>query len=154
MAKYLFLDFDGVMHPLGAPVDRLFCHQELLSSWLLARSDVLVVVSSNWRQKHPLDEMREFVSEDPRVQERVVGFTPTLSQDEAALHGDELGPTRFERESEIRLWLARSIEPWASWAALDDQAWLFRPFCRQLVLCQSAVGLTPDRLGEVGRILG
>ena len=55
-----FLDFDGVLHPDRSSVDLYFCRLTLLEPWLRKRPQIEVVISSSWREAHPLDELREF----------------------------------------------------------------------------------------------
>lgn len=73
----VFLDFDGVLHPAGCQVDKLFCRIELLEAWRRRQPTVSVVISSSWRARHPLDEMRSYFAED--LQNRSRGVTPQLS---------------------------------------------------------------------------
>lgn len=147
----LFLDFDGVLHPDRASVDRFFCHLELLEKWLRDRPDVEVVISSSWREAHPIEELRGFFSED--VRPRILGATPNLKHDDWEQYDCEVPPTRFERELEVTRWLAESDEPWRPWAALDDQAWLYKPFNSRIVLCDREVGLTQCELDLVDLVL-
>lgn len=148
----LFIDFDGVLHPFGRVVDRYFCRLGLLEAWLLRRPGVDVVISSSWREAHPLDEMRGFFSED--LQKRIVGATPILKRDTWEQFDGEPPTTRFEREIEVTRWLAESGEPWRPWAALDDQAWLYKPFNPRLVLCDGKVGLTESELDRLDAVFG
>jgi len=148
----LFLDFDGVMHPFGCECDRYFCRLELLEPWLRQRPGLGIVISSSWREAHPLDEMKRFFADD--LQERILGVTPVLRRDEWAQPDGEVLPARFEREIEVMRWLNASGEPWRPWAALDDQVWLYKPFNKRLVLCDGKVGLTQRELGQVDLVLG
>jgi len=40
----------------------------------------------------------------------------------------------FRREYECREWLRSSAHPWTKWVAIDDRSWLFKPFCKQLIV--------------------
>ena len=150
--RLLFLDFDGVMHPFRCTIDKYFCHLELLEAWLRQRPDVGVVISSSWREAHPVAEMTSFFSED--LQHRILGATPLLKRDSWAQYDGEPPLVRFEREVEVLRWLNESGEPWRPWAALDDQAWLYKPFNPGLVLCDGKVGLTLLELNKLDRVLG
>ncbi len=149
-AGLLALDFDGVMHPDGASVDRYFCHLPLLEDWLRRRPGIDVVISSSWREKHPLDEMVSYFSEDLRP--RIVGATPVIKRDSWAQYDGEPPPVRFEREAEVLRWLHSSGSAWMPWAALDDQAWRFKPFNPRLVVCDGKVGLTGRELARLDAI--
>lgn len=148
----LFLDFDGVMHPVGCEIDRYFCHLALLEAWLRRRPGVGVVISSSWREVHPVSEMQSYFAQD--IGSRILGATPLIRRDRRAQYGAEPPVTRFEREVEITRWLHESGANGGSWAALDDQAWLFSPGNDRLVLCAGDVGLTQRELAEVEAILG
>jgi len=148
----LALDFDGTTHPDRCEVDQYFRRLELLEPWLRRFPGVEVVISSSWREAHPLDELRAFFTED--IQSRVVGVTPVASKSDWAKVDDELLPIRFEREAEIKAWLRERGYALRPWVALDDQAWRFGPFCEQLVLCDPQTGLTERELGRAARVLG
>ncbi|WP_119157425.1 HAD domain-containing protein [Caldimonas tepidiphila] len=139
----LFLDFDGVLHKYGCKPADLFGRLPLLEAWLGQQADVNVVVSSTWRLTRTLDEIRSFFS--PAIQPRIVGVTPRIN---GAL------PERFPREAEVAMWLRGSDQPWQPWVALDDHAWLFRPFNDRVVLCDPYVGLTEDDLVRLSAVLG
>ena len=51
-------------------------------------------------------------------------------------------------------WLRQSAKPWRRWAALDDQPSLYRPFTRELVVCDHHVGLTHAELKALDAVLG
>ncbi len=148
----LFLDFDGVLHPDRASVDELFCRIGLLQDWLRVRPGVDVVISSSWREARPIAELRSFFDDD--LQGRVVGVTPNLKIGDWAEVDGEFPPARFGRQLEVLQWLRTSNEPWRTWAALDDQAWMFRPMEPKLVVCDPTVGLKAENLAAVDRILG
>jgi hypothetical protein len=136
-SKLLFLDFDGVMHPFGAAIDFYFCRRGLLEAWLRARPGVDLVISSSWREMHPLDEMRSYFSED--LQSRIVGVTP------------EVGFCR--RDHEILQWLAIHGRGNQVWAALDDQAELFPTESDRVILCDGEIGLRDRDLAKLDDIL-
>lgn len=152
LALIIFLDFDGVMHPFRCGCDRYFCHLGLLEAWLRRRPTLDIVVSSSWREVHPLDEMQSYFSED--LQRRILGVTPIIRPDPWVQYHGEPPPTRFERELEVVRWLHESGETSRPWAALDDQAWLFRSHNPRLVLCDGRVGLTQRELDQVDAVLG
>lgn len=148
----LALDFDGVLHPDGCWVDRHFCKLPLLESWLRRRPAVDVVISSTWRALHPIDELRGHFAEDLRL--RIIGATPIIRRDGWTQFDGEPPRARYEREAEIRRWLYQSADSSRPWAALDDQPLLFRPACRELVVCDRKVGVTSCELRLVDRLLG
>lgn len=145
-----FMDIDGVCHPVHCPVDQLFVRLPLFEEWLRAQRHVDVVISSSWREHHPLDEIQGFFAED--LQHRVIDVTPVSNVDPWAQHDPEAGD-RYERETEIMHWLRTAGEPRPPWVALDDQAELFRPFNRRLVLCNPRTGLALRELHCASAVL-
>lgn len=135
----LFLDFDGVLHPVGRDAER-FCRVELL--WQLLRACPLadVVFSTSWRESYTFEQMLEFVTygggED--LADRFVGMTPIL--DPAA-----------NREAECLAWLRASGSEPRRWLALDDAAhWFETP---NLYLVDQRTGLTTDDVETIAERL-
>jgi hypothetical protein len=126
---YLFLDFDGVLHAefAGSPH---FCKLHKLVDALNGFPDVQIVVSSAWRQRRSIDELRLLLG--PIIGNQVVGATPELNAYE---HSPYL------RQKEIEFWLRANANPWDAWVALDDMPSKFRPFCKQLIACDPLTGM-------------
>ena len=137
--RFLFLDFDGTTHPFRCTVELYFCRLGLLEPWLQLRPAIEVVISSSWREVHPVDEMRGYFSEE--LQDRIVGVTPVLTRDTCAQWDLEALPVQFEREVEVLRWLYENA-PGSAWVALDDEMQLFSPLNVHLVACDGRVGLT------------
>lgn len=131
-AMILFLDFDGVLHPTSD--GELFSSLPLLEAVLCDVSHVRVVISSSWRELHGLRELREFFCEDLR--ERIIGTTPLYGSAELV----PKGRAKYRRHAECLAWLAASDDK--RWLALDDQEFLYRPGCRNLLLADGRTGLT------------
>lgn len=132
---YLFLDFDGVLHYRSMRIgvseeeNAFFRFLPRLEGVLRDYSDVLVVVSSDWRAEYSLDELREFFSED--IRPRVISTTN---------RGRTPERTPGARQREIEAYLAAQGLSDARWVALDDNAENFDAEA-PLVLC-------PDEFGE------
>lgn len=131
----LFLDFDGVLHPVHAEVDQLFLAIPLLEQVLRGFPLLDVVISSSWREVHPLDEMQEYFS--PDIGNRIIGITP--ARPELSKVPDDLWS--YVREGECAVWIARH-RPWVPWIAVDDDAWRFKPHSKRLFLVDGKTGLT------------
>jgi HAD domain in Swiss Army Knife RNA repair proteins len=136
----VFLDFDGVLHPVPLALQGVLCRLDLFESWLRNHPTVDVVLSSSWRETYPFRELVGFFAED--MQHRIVGCTPVLSN------------SHPERETEVRTWMRNSWEPSRPFAILDDLPDLFSPGCPELVLCDPRVGLTHTALAELQARLG
>lgn len=108
----LFLDFDGVLHPLHVEADQLFCCSPHLWTVLRRHPEAKVVFSTSWRGKHPLDDLINFATfgggED--LAGRFIGITPTLDCDDDYQH----------RRRECEAWLADNGREGWPWLALDD----------------------------------
>lgn len=140
MNAILFLDFDGVLHPIvGEPVEGTFCRLPMLEALLRepGLAHVGVVVSSTWREVHALPQLRSHFSADLRA--RVIDGTPVLD--------DHAGPHRRWRE--IRAWLERHplVERHVT---LDDQeTWFPASWHEHAVFTDPATGLTVRDLARV-----
>ncbi|KWT97705.1 MULTISPECIES: HAD domain-containing protein [unclassified Variovorax] len=135
----LFLDFDGVLHPEGEghlPNDGTdFCFLPRLEALLREFPHVRIVISSMWRERLSLDELREFFS--PDIGPRIIGATPLPKRDNA-------GYVHARREGEICEWLAANGGVEQPWVALDDAEWQFDRHVNRLVACGSFVGFDDD----------
>lgn len=136
--QVLFLDFDGVMHPEFCHESKHFVHLETFETVMRAALHVDLVISSTWRYKRSLEELKALFSED--VAARIIGTTPfyaQLTDVPDTLQG-------FEREAECRSWLLQHGRAAQKWLALDDRSWNFRPFNRNVLLVDGGVGLSAD----------
>lgn len=132
----LFLDFDGVLHPVPPTSLNLFCHVHRLDSLLQALPDVRVVISSSWRHTHAMDSVIDSFPETLRAS--IIGVTPKVPH----IFNPRL------RYDEIRAWIKQNNYE-GHWVALDDAQHEFPPALPQLVHCDPDVGLndaTAERL--------
>lgn len=116
----LFLDFDGVLHPIRC-VD---CLDEPLFSrapalWEILRTcpHVQVVFSTAWRVSYPLSELVKFTTQGggEDLAHRFVGATPDLESE--GYYG--------RRDLEIQSWLNDHAHA-GPWLAIDDTQDIFR----------------------------
>jgi hypothetical protein len=89
-----------------------------------------VVISSTWREHHPLPRLCTFLPD--AVAARVVGV---LGNDCAGPH------TRYRT---ILTWLQKEA-PNADWRALDDSASEFPPECPELIRCDGLAGFGEEQ---------
>lgn len=111
---YLFLDFDGVVHPASAN-GRFFRDENIQAlEAALDGYDAQIVISSTWRLDKPLNDIKTLLG--PKLGEMVVGVTPEV--DDPFLHSP--------RQAEVELYLAQDdVEPWP-WVAIDDTPAFYR----------------------------
>lgn len=137
----LFLDFDGVLHPVGHRVgeEDNFMHLPVLEDWLREHDHkhVRIVISSSWREQMDIDGLKLLFSSDLR--ERVIGKCPTVPSDPEP---------EFWRYEEIMAWI-RETGYVGPWVALDDTGWEFPDDLGQLVLCDRAIGINDKTLEEL-----
>lgn len=73
----LFVDIDGCTHRYGAHVKEYFECLPAIEDVLRAFPEVLIVISSDWRKLHTIDEIRTNFS--PDIQPRIIGMSPCFS---------------------------------------------------------------------------
>ena len=130
----LFLDFDGVLHPEPCfDKDKLFICLPRLEKVLREFHSVQIVISSTWRLTRSLSDLRLFFS--PDIAGRIIGVTPTWRD-----HEELDSIIGYQRHAEIEVWLRESKYPWQAWIAIDDKTYLFKPFLKNLIKTDSAIG--------------
>ena len=128
----LFLDIDGVLHPDPPQPDQRLRSLPRLVEVLRDHPQLVVVISSLWREKLSLDQLRELFPADMR--ERIIDVTPIAERIDGWL------PAR--REGEILDWLGASGRAGEPWLAIDDQAWQFTQHRDRLIACMFYDGIT------------
>ena len=131
--RYLFLDFDGVLHPASTGTKDLFCRAPLLSE-LLADQPCNVVISSSWRFNSELSHLKSKLPN--QLAKLIVGVT---------------GPPeicRWPRYSEIKQYLKKH-RPLAEWRALDDALLEFPRDCPELIFCHPRHGITISEITKL-----
>ncbi len=131
-APYLFLDFDGVLHPNRLGESNYFQFEEYLIPACNLIPDLMIVLSTSWTQTHGFEMTRDFLH--PDLAKKVVGMTFDGRPD-----WDEL--TRFEQ---IKSYVdAHEI---TDWIALDDDVkdW-HTGYTRNIVECDGRTGIGADK---------
>lgn len=138
LPPWVFLDFDGVLHPNQARVEGWFCHVDALMDVLDEHPLAETIVCSSWRLHHTLQALQALVP--PRLAVRIRGVT-----------GEAL-PGRWQRHAEIHAFIEQAKGLGAGprpWCALDDCTWEFPPGCAELLPCDGARGLQAGPLAEL-----
>lgn len=126
--RILFIDFDGVLHPLdgfGRQVD-FFCWVPHLHKLLERYEDVRIVVHSSWRYDHTDEELRGLLGP---LGERFIGSVP-----------------RLRREHAIQTVLQANKMLLASYLVLDDDAREFSDGSLNVLLCDPKLGISDVRV--------
>jgi hypothetical protein len=147
-APVLFLDFDGVTHPQVCEVASLFQSLPLIEAVLRTHPDVLVILSTSWREIHTIEELRERFSSD--IASRVVGATPVINFYDRVWYPVPL--SEWPRQREIEAWLHQNRTLNHPWVAIDDRPWWFESECPNLLVTSALTGFTEsdaDRLEDL-----
>lgn len=125
--KILFLDFDGVLHPLNSKRERLFCKAHYLEKSLEGAS-CKIVITSNWRLTHSIETMRELLPR--KIGEFIIGATDIAT---------EVNHQRFvEIQNYLKTYIDSSL---IDWRAIDDTPQAFPSECENLISCDSHLGM-------------
>jgi len=131
----VFLDFDGVVHPEELQNSaNLFSRLHLIEAVFREFPAVEIVISSAWRLGFDNDELavsklREHFSHD--IAPRVVGVTPVFMKFMDKDSHEVL--SSFTRHWECEAWMNAHRLPGTRWMAMDDRAYLFRPYTENLM---------------------
>lgn len=126
----LFLDFDGVLHPFFPRADLPDAENQHLSyvprfaAVLRDYPAVRLVIASDWRKRHTLDELRALLGAE--LGPRVIGTTPVLDK----VGMDWIG----HRQREAMAFLQAEGLADVCWIALDDDPDHYLPEA-PLILC-------------------
>lgn len=117
---WIFLDIDGVLVP-EKQFDNYVSKEDILKfdptclnefeNILRCYPEVLVVISSSWREVFSFEVVRPLFS--PDIAERVVGFTPFL--DSKIIH-----QFQYLRHQEVLEYLRQNNASATHWVAIDD----------------------------------
>lgn len=129
----LFLDIDGVLHPDPTTQEFAFCKAELLYELILDITNLKIVISSDWRKYHTIEELRKFIFKNNiDYYEKIIGATPVIEELKFSYRG---------REQECLSWLKdNKIE--GDWFAIDDVAANFSFGSKNVFLTNHLIGLT------------
>lgn len=141
---FLFLDFDGVLHPVSARPEARWTAIDLIAALVEEVTDIAVVISSTYRAVMPFDQILELFP--PAMRGRIVGGTLVIAVD----WGDTNLPRRHR---EMLAWLDGNGYTDARWIAVDDDAEYFAEGCQQLFLSDGAKGLTPANIKQLRQLL-
>lgn len=143
MIDFLFLDFDGVLHPQyetgPTPKEVCFCHLPRFEAVMRHCPKTRIVISSTWRLAFGLPELRSVFS--PDIAQRIVGVTPAYPA--------EFSPLVAQREWEILQWLEVHQFTGSQWLALDDAFWEFQNHRSRVIRCRGWEGFSEIRAAEL-----
>ncbi len=132
--KYLFLDFDGVLHPSLCDSKKYLSNAPLLAG-LLVEYSCQIIISSSWRFQYSLDEIKKMLPK--AISKQIIGMT-----------GDAYSGTN-QRYNEIIFYLKANDKSLVDWKALDDSQKEFPINCKNLIVCNHITGLGHKQLMEL-----
>ena len=125
----LFLDFDGVLHPMSG-------HQHFKNECIAILSELLdeypyiqVAITSSWREDKSLDELCDLLG--PVIGRRVIGTTPIINEPFL----------KYVRYNEVMDYLKFSNLENTPWVALNDELGNYPPTA-PVILTDRSKGLT------------
>ncbi len=140
--KYLFVDFDGVLHGDNTLNEGYFTNSELFCNRLAPyRDDFKIVISSSWRETYEFEILVEAFT--PALQDLVIGHTPIL----------DIGMNNGGRYQEIIEYCEDNHIKSHQWIAIDDMDRLFPKDCPNLVLTNYKTGITDRELDIVEKFI-
>lgn len=122
--SYIFLDIDGVLNTYRHLLrQKEITGESSIHNWcpeacenlleLLREYDVRIVISSNWKDQHKLEEIREFFDKNGIPSAYILDVTPSeVEEHEAAEY----------RGIEIRKWLKQNASGDTSYLIIDDES--------------------------------
>lgn len=128
----LFLDFDGVLHPVFPRRDltdadnQLFSFLPRLEGVLRDFPEILIVIASSWREGRPWEHVIKAFS--PDIAARIIGATPVIKAKWPPY-------PQHPRYDEILAFLDASGNQDTQWIVLDDDHVIYPPDCPNLILC-------------------
>ena len=140
--KYVFLDFDGVLHGESQYSTGLFEHIEVFCDTVRPFSDTTqIVISSSWRETHNLEKLKVFFASD--IAKLIVGVTPQRPD----------GYKKGGRQKEIMDYCKENNISNNQWMALDDMERFFNTDCSNLILVDAESGLSEKNLEDLEKFL-
>ncbi len=141
LCDLLFLDIDGVLHPVETDYSfssRFFSRLPLLEELLREFTSVDVVISSDWRLAESIEQLQRYFSDD--IRHRIIGATPQFDPNTDLHH---------RRQLEIQAWLDGNGRGDAEWVALDDWPSNFEAGFARLVLTEPKRAFNQDSFLEL-----
>jgi len=126
MNKFIFLDFDGVMHRHGKPA---FHRAQYFADIISKFDDVGIVFSTSWREYSTLDKLKSHMPQS--IHHRCIGMTPVIRES-----------MKHPRYHEILLYNNNHGISNEQWIALDDMDCLFPKDCPNLILIDGKQGFS------------
>jgi len=127
----LFLDFDGVLHPVSGAGTFDPGSISILESVVSDFPKLMIVVTSSWREEKSIDQLKSLLGEE--LGGRVIGSTPVI--DEPFLHN--------VRYHEVCTYLETVKRDYKAWVAIDDEIGNY-PEGMPVLITDRRSGLTPE----------
>lgn len=134
--KYVFLDFDGVLHGFKENTES-FCLLDNFEERLKPYEDKFkIVISSSWRLLYKFEDLKETLF---LKLHNVIGVTPYLGKEKL----------EYERFYEICKYCKDNKIGLQNACYIDDSETLFPPSCNFLLLTDGNIGITDKDIDKI-----
>ena len=136
----LFLDFDGVTHPM---MTKAFNPENMkfLESIVNEHPEIRIVISSSWREEFSLNEIKEMLG--ATVGSRVIGITPVI-------YDSDIQAIRYR---EVIEYLKITDNEDTKWIAIDDTPMLYKGADASVIYTDPNYGFTKKEYMEVKALI-
>lgn len=135
--KYIFLDFDGVLHRNGKL--RFEC-VDVFAKAIASLDHVKIVFSTSWREYASVEKLTAYMPES--IQDKCIGKTIVIKE-----------PVTQPRYKEIMLYLKQHNIADTDWIAIDDMRSLFPLNCPNLFLIDGSKGFSQGHIKKLQDML-
>lgn len=115
----IFLDFDGVFHPLMGSTKH-FCDLKNFETVMKEYSQILdidFIISSSWKNRYSIEEIKSFFSKE--IAEKIIGFTVEKTTGDGSRYASA---QEFMKNSNYDYWLALDDDHYA-WNRVENLVW-------------------------------
>ena len=132
--KFIFLDFDGVLHPVDCSLD-LFFNKAKNFFKLIENHELNIVITSSWQFDEKYNLIKSKFPEE--IRKKIIGET------QVKFYGASC------RLKEIEYFLAQNHLLGVDWIAIDDQKDKFPHNFKKLILCSPDTGISDQELDKI-----
>lgn len=140
-SKLIFLDFDGTYWPRSSENPKLYSE---FAQFVLKDPAIGIVISSNWRLTHGLEDLRGYFH--PDIEPRIIGTIALEDDRDFEVRQKLIEQYVSKYKEELR---KNHVKRQLKFVALDDNDTLFKPNWEHLIVCKYSEGMTLETLEEI-----